>query len=235
MPGKKKIDGVRRKKRKYSKALGKKDNNVIKYYDKGNEICRCSSVCPDIMCVQLTYSGTQRFTTATIDSIVLRGNSIFDPDFSGVGGQPMGHDQWSAFYRRYRVNGSKVEVSVNGNGTTESGFIIVPSNTNTTFTSHQAAREAAYALVGQLGRTDTNSSQMYEHYMTSAKMKGAAKDIVMYDSDLNAGFGSNPVIGWYWHLVMYDARGGVNTVNFTVSYKITYYVELFDRETLALS
>lgn len=30
-------------------------------------------------------------------------NSIFDPDFSGSGNQPIGMDQWAQFYGRYRV------------------------------------------------------------------------------------------------------------------------------------
>ncbi len=34
---------------------------------------------------------------------VFRANSLFDPDFSGVGSQPLGFDQWAAFYGRYRV------------------------------------------------------------------------------------------------------------------------------------
>lgn len=223
-------------KRKFNKQIGKEiGTNVQKFYDRGLEICKSSNVCPDIMSVQIRYSGSGRFTAVTFDSLVLRGNSIFDPDFTGVGGQPMGHDQWAAFYRRYRVKASKIEVSVNGNATNETGFIIVPLNTNTTVASAQVARESAYALVGDLGRTDTNSSSKYSHYMTTAKMKGASKDIVMYDSDLNAAFGANPNLGWYWHLVAYDARGGVANVNLTLTYAITYYVDMYDRESLALS
>lgn len=30
-------------------------------------------------------------------------NSVFDPDFSGSGNQPIGLDQWAQFYGRYRV------------------------------------------------------------------------------------------------------------------------------------
>lgn len=37
-----------------------------------------------------------------------RANSIFDPDFTGVGHQPLGHDQMAALYNRYIVIGSKI-------------------------------------------------------------------------------------------------------------------------------
>lgn len=39
-----------------------------------------------------------------------RANSVFDPDFTGVGHQPMGFDEWSALYERYTVYGSKINV-----------------------------------------------------------------------------------------------------------------------------
>lgn len=39
-----------------------------------------------------------------------RANGLFDPDFSGTGHQPLGHDQWSVFYNRYTVLGSKITI-----------------------------------------------------------------------------------------------------------------------------
>lgn len=39
-----------------------------------------------------------------------RANSVFDPNLSGVGHQPMGFDQWSNIYERYVVCGSKINV-----------------------------------------------------------------------------------------------------------------------------
>ncbi len=39
---------------------------------------------------------------------VYRMGSLFDPDYTGVGHQPMCYDQWSAIYRRYTVLGAKI-------------------------------------------------------------------------------------------------------------------------------
>ena len=89
-------------------------------------------VCPDVMQVQLTYSRSGAFTGAAPRSNVFRGNSCFDPDFSGVGAQPRGFDQWKAFYRRYRVIASKCTAR---GGTVAasnaSGLVVTALNTNT--------------------------------------------------------------------------------------------------------
>lgn len=42
-----------------------------------------------------------------------RANSCYDPDESGVGHQPRGFDQWSAFYDNYVVLGSKITIRAN--------------------------------------------------------------------------------------------------------------------------
>lgn len=40
------------------------------------------------------------------------GNDIFDPDFSGGGHQPRGHDQWAVFYQKYFVHSCTASVKV---------------------------------------------------------------------------------------------------------------------------
>lgn len=42
---------------------------------------------------------------------VFRANSLFDPNFTGTGHQPMGRDQWATLYNHYVVLGSKCKVT----------------------------------------------------------------------------------------------------------------------------
>ena len=49
---------------------------------------------------------------------VFRANSIFDPNYTGVGHQPMGHDEWSQSYNHYAVLGSKIKVTFCSTDTT---------------------------------------------------------------------------------------------------------------------
>jgi len=41
---------------------------------------------------------------------VFRLNSLFDPDFTATGHQPLGFDQWAQFYNHYVVNGCEWEI-----------------------------------------------------------------------------------------------------------------------------
>lgn len=41
---------------------------------------------------------------------VFRANSLFDPDFTGTGHQPLGYDQWGVFYNKYTVIGSSITI-----------------------------------------------------------------------------------------------------------------------------
>jgi len=68
---------------------------------------------PQQMKVRLRYVD-EYIMTSTAGSTVtqtFRMNSIFDPDFTGVGHQPYGHDQWSPLYNTYVVLGSKLKAT----------------------------------------------------------------------------------------------------------------------------
>lgn len=49
-------------------------------------------------------------STGVTATHVFRANSLFDPDFTGLGHQPLGFDQWSVFYDEYCVLGAKINV-----------------------------------------------------------------------------------------------------------------------------
>lgn len=68
---------------------------------------------PDRLRVPLKYD--QRIViTSTVGALVTqiyRGNSCYDPDYTGGGQQPVGFDQWSAFYASYMCYASKITVT----------------------------------------------------------------------------------------------------------------------------
>jgi hypothetical protein len=61
----------------------------------------------------MTYSGYSGLsgTSGVLNKHTWSCNNIYDPDVTGTGGQPLGHDEWSAFYTDYVVESADIEVT----------------------------------------------------------------------------------------------------------------------------
>lgn len=225
----------KKRKRTKSKQNGYSRNNNQTVQTYKTSICRTPHVCPDVMCVQMKYSQKVDFSSTLYDTRVFRGNSINDPDFTGLGGQAMGHDQWRAFYRRYRVTGSSCTLEVEARGTEAVTPILIPLNTNAIPTSPQPYLEAAYAIKGEPMRSTGDSNSSLYSYVRTNQIRGGPKDIVQYEADLSSLFNANPSQQWYWHVVVYNPGSALTNIEGSFTATIRYYVELYDRETLTIS
>lgn len=225
---------IKRQKRRRN---GKYSRKEIKDHTKGI-ICYCPQVCPDVMAVQLKYQMRKQPTGAGVRSVedyVVRGNSPFDPDFAVGGQQAMGFDQWSNFYRRYRVKASKVKVLATADGAITCGFGIVPLNTSSAITDQSQIQEFQYCKQKTLGNDAATATGIMESYMSTAKIRGGPHDIVSYEQDLSSLVSGNPAQEWYWHVFGYGLGGSSNNFDVVLEIIITYYVEFYDRETLIRS
>lgn len=71
--------------------------------------------------VDFIYSTKFSLDPATLGVVALyqfRLNSLFDPDLTGVGTQPVGFDQYAALYEKYRVYEASYKVSFTSSSTT---------------------------------------------------------------------------------------------------------------------
>lgn len=82
---------------------------------------RISKGVPDYHTAKLTYFDRRfiTWTTTGLGTTVLRLNSIFDPDLSGVGHQPYGRDHFAGIYKYYRVLSCDVELRFINHDVTE--------------------------------------------------------------------------------------------------------------------
>lgn len=94
---------------RYTKKSTNKRNRKNNTYKRYRSI---KNIVPDSHVVKLRY-----VDNASLDANIgltaqhlYRANSIFDPDLTAVGHQPLGHDQWLPFYDHYTVIGSKCTV-----------------------------------------------------------------------------------------------------------------------------
>lgn len=69
------------------------------------------------------YSNVLNVNLGVSVAQTFRVNSLYDPDYTGIGDQPVGFDELSAFYSKYRVRACKIKFSIwnyysGGNDTT---------------------------------------------------------------------------------------------------------------------
>lgn len=223
------------KKRQYKKGIQNNKNQP------STQVVNLPTGVPDRLLTQMKYTASFNLVDAVgaIDTIqVIRGNSIYDPDYTGTGTQPTGRDQWVNLYTTYRVHGSKINVKVINNESS--------STTGNCCVSLVAENDAppSTALCSSLQRANQPYSKQVlippvsaggnpiemEMYMSTKKIFGE-KDI--NDSNYRAAFTTNPLRQWYWGVQCQNLNG--STHNLIVVINITYYVELLDRVELGPS
>lgn len=162
-------------------------------------------------------------TTGAAGFYVFRANSIFDPDQSGVGHQPYGHDTYSTIYSKYQVKKATITVTPT-------------SNTNCIYGVNLANAAGA---TGDFDLVKEKKGARFSVYNSN----GPSNSVVnWYDDKLfpnqagaDADFGSNPDDQMYfnvWCTMPTSTTAGAQR-DFQVT--ITYDVMLFDLKVLAKS
>lgn len=156
-----------------------------------------------------------------------RGNSVFDPNYTGVGQQPAGLDQLNGLYKNYKVYASKMKVEfVAGTSTTPPTICtVIPSDTSTGISAlnvHSATlnpySKHSY-VVSSIGGAAVKSVQ---NYMTTKRIFGEQN---IDDEDYGALITANPTNTWYWNVGVQSADQ-LSTSTGTMIMYITYYIEL---------
>lgn len=222
MPRKPKTRQMVRKRRKYFKKspLGRQLGQIV----------------ADRQIVTVTYG-----TLINIESFVgtagtyqFRANSIYDPDFSGAGHQPLGHDQWLAFYQSYFVMSSVCRVD------------FIPPNTS----SVQSNFLGAIRVSGDASPSSVTTTQLLENRSAVSKPvtigKGSTRIVAKYSarklynklseigSTLGAKFGANPAEDVYFQCSIAPFNSGYAAIS-DLSVQITYTVMLFEPKSLSQS
>lgn len=186
--------------------------------------------------IKLEYQGEWVSTgnTATTYTTLFRANSLFDPDYSFGGQQPMGFDEWSAFYSTYKVIASKITIeAVNNIGSTipTCSMVVYPSNSATTGTSTrmEATPGAKIRIVG-MGSGKHESVSLVHYATTDRVFAGAIRDT----STLCAATGADPSKVWWWILQFCSSQSGQN-VQLRYKANIQYTVIFSDPKNLAMS
>lgn len=166
-----------------------------------------------------------------------RGNSLFDPDFTGGGHQPYGFDQWSAIFQRYVVFASWIRVNLTIDSPLPCKFALVPTSldnsvvTTDTFESLLEMPRAKW----RLGQSSTGQdNQSLTHYASTTSIMGQAPGLIENDDNLYALTNANPANPWYWILGVQSPQGdGSHT--YYVEVEMRFWAKMFDYQPLVAS
>lgn len=184
---------------------------------------------PDSIFVDLKYGFEVTYGTgATFVLQQFRGNSCFDPDFTGTGHQPRFFDQYAAFYGRYMVYSSTIKTTVQSLLDSDSILLGVwPATVNlNTINNPSELLEQSYVKTRLLAPGQGAKPEHIFAKMTTNKMRGGA---IMSD-DWGALINDNPQRNWYWN--HYIVNTSVNDVEAQVTTVITYRVRFFKRNAV---
>lgn len=179
------------------------------------------------------YHSTSVTPTTSWSLNQYRMNSIFDPDYTGVGHQPLGHDEFAYFYNRYRVLAAKIRVTftpITANADILCGLGVHPGSGGalTWQTMHEDDRWKTCLAHGERG------SRTMKIYSSLNSVIGITRREFAHDDLYQAFFGSNPsaVVYGTWYTQNVDEA---TSTTIRVQTKISYYVELSSRDQLPTS
>jgi len=194
---------------------------------------RVPQTVPDSMFVCLSWSDTTDSVTSvtTTNDLLYRANSCFAPSFASAR-QPNGFDQFAAFYTRYRVYASAIDVSISTTSSTVASiFSVLPSADATLFTSINDGMEAVRHKSTKWFTENGNTSMRIKHYGTTQAILGLTRREM--DDDTTAAITTqSPVKLWYWHTIVHCAG---STLTYCSQVKIKFYVEFYGRVALSAS
>lgn len=170
---------------------------------------------------------------------VFRGNSLFDPDQTGVGSQPLTFDQWCpALYTWYYVAASKIKVDLWSTSNSQAGmlFTVLPSADVYSSVSviNSPISQQPYAITKPLlYYTQQGARQKIKAYMTTNKIYGLRATEV--DGSYTSAYNASPSSQWYWNVCLQDITGANNVCQANGIITLTYYAKLWRRAAITAS
>lgn len=194
-----------------------------------------STLVPDRMFTRLRYSELVGLTYTGVGVSAyyqFRVNSIFDPNLTGIGHQPLGHDEWQLFYNRYRVRGMKYRVTfTNTSATDQVEFALQLRPNSTVDTNFDSIRESPITTArGILGTEGSGQAcKSASGYASVAKIRGIPRGRLQYDSDYQAVFGNSPPITPMLNLFVQNQAADTSAV-VLARVDLVYLCEFNDRK-----
>lgn len=151
---------------------------------------------PKIMSRVLTYSDMISVAPgASTYEYCFRGTSLYDPDKTSTGHQPLYYDQYATLFGRYKVNASRITLTYYNSASIPTVVTIVPHKDDITFSSI----DQAYEMPRRKGITVDYDKRIgrVSHFIRNKQMLPlAARDTFVTATD------NNPTFNWHWNIFL---------------------------------
>lgn len=187
-------------------------------------------ICPQSVVVNLEYTDFANRTGSSFYTYTYALNGLFDPNVTGTGAQPVGFDQWSAFYARYEVISCRAKAEFFQNDTgINSTYTMYPSN-DATAVAINAAPGQTGAVIGWTSGTSGVSRALLKANYNIRRIVGRQ----LFSINYTGAAGSNPSNLLYMQLV-YGAADGSTVMTVTQRVYLVYRVKFYQRIALGTS
>lgn len=198
--------------------------------------------------IQMKYADVKAYllnNISTFSANIYRTNSIYDPDYTGTGHQPMGHDEWSTLYNKYCVLAMDIKSTfvASNAGSVEGGSSFLGSITVQNGTATGGITELKLEDPNTKTKVVPNSKNNYSHTPAVSlyhrwradQWWGASQEEVMAQDVCQASFGGSPIRQAHV-AVQVQQIDGLPTSSasyiWDVTTEIVYTVYLFEPKTM---
>lgn len=157
---------------------------------------------------------------------LFRANSIFDPDATGGGHQPYGHDTYETIYNHYNVRSATITVTPTQS--TDGIFGITLADDGTVEGDYNTVREQKNTVVGVIteGGTPTTLTQYFNVNRSFD---------VPFQKSTSAQFGATPSEQMFFHVWVEGPTSTFEQGSINLLVNITYLVDMWELKELGQS
>lgn len=187
---------------------------------------------PQTMHTTLWYSQVVALNPAAfgIGLHTFRANDLYDPDYTGVGHQPMGFDQLMALYGKFTVLKSKLTIYPASNNVGGNGWLAVRTCTTPTgVSSLEDFTESSGAVIRSYNEATTTSPISTSYSMAESYPGASISDEGLW------GTASGIPAELNYHQVAYLAAGTGDPPEMNILCQVQYEVVFHDPIVLAAS
>lgn len=197
-------------------------------------------IIPDQMGTVLRY--TDRVTLTCIAGVAeiyeFKINSIYDPDLSGTGHQPVGRDEWMNFYSRYRVLSAKCRASFYNLETVASYMAEISTAFSTeryiANSDPELLAQNPYSRYKRLSLIQESSKAHLTQKTSIGPLLGESKESYKTDTSYHGTADADPGVLAYWTAAVQPIDQST-TSQYIIYVDIEQYVVFHKRKALAES